>query len=167
MVLHKNSWLKLVPYNNKLGHLSHRHNLSSKNRGFFFICLCGTFSYTMLSKAMFGLVENDGMDWNGMGWFNILLFGFVKNVWNGMECDGISSIKYHSFSQFSIPPKLGGIQWNGTLKQCNYNFVPTFHSQFCSPVYHSLFFSPSPLLIPIYSHLLLSSLFVSSTSFFA
>jgi len=64
--------------------------------------------------TMFGLVESGGMEWNGVGWSHIPLFGFVKKEWNGMECDGIHSIQYDSFNQFSIPPNLGCIQWNGT-----------------------------------------------------
>jgi hypothetical protein len=56
---------------------------------------------------MFGLVESDGMEWNGVGYSYAPLFGFAKKRWNGMECDGMHSIQYHSFMQFSIPPNLG------------------------------------------------------------
>jgi len=52
------------------------------------------------------------MEWNEVGWSHIPLFDFVKKEWNGMGCDGTHSIKYHSFTQFSIPPNLGCIQWN-------------------------------------------------------
>jgi len=65
-------------------------------------------------RAMFGLVVSGGMEWNGVGWSHIPLFGFVKKEWNGMGCDGTHSIKYHSFTQFFIPPNLGCIQWNRT-----------------------------------------------------
>jgi len=62
---------------------------------------------------MFGLMESGGMEWNGVEYSQVPLFGFVKNGCNGMECDGIHSIQYHSFLQFFIPPKLGCMQWNG------------------------------------------------------
>jgi len=35
------------------------------------------------------------MEWNGVGWSHIPLFGFVKKEWNEMGCDGTHSIKYH------------------------------------------------------------------------
>ncbi|MCH97709.1 hypothetical protein A2U01_0018705 [Trifolium medium] len=35
-------------------------------------------------KAMFGLVESNGMERNGVGLSQIPLFGFVKNEWNGV-----------------------------------------------------------------------------------
>jgi hypothetical protein len=56
---------------------------------------------------MFGLVVCGGMEWNGVGYYYVSLFGFVKKRWNGMECDGMHSIQYHSFMQFFIPPNLG------------------------------------------------------------
>ena len=52
-------------------------------------------------------MESDGIEWNGVGWSHVPLFGFVKKEWNGMECDGTHSIRYHSFIQFSIPPIWG------------------------------------------------------------
>jgi len=55
-------------------------------------------------KAMFGLVESDGIEWNEIESHSI--------VWickKGMECDGTHSIQYHSFIQFSIPSNLGCI----------------------------------------------------------
>jgi hypothetical protein len=58
---------------------------------------------------MFGLMESDGMEWNGVGWNHVPLFGFVNKEWNGMECDGTHSIQYHPFNQIFIPPNLGGI----------------------------------------------------------
>jgi hypothetical protein len=61
---------------------------------------------------MFGLVVCGGMEWNGVGYSHVPLFGFVNNEWNGMEYDGIHSIQYHSFIQFSIPSNLRCMQWN-------------------------------------------------------
>jgi hypothetical protein len=38
----------------------------------------------------------NGMKWNGKVYNKILLFGFAKNQWNGMEPNGTNSILYHS-----------------------------------------------------------------------
>jgi hypothetical protein len=43
-------------------------------------------------KAMVELVESGGMEWNEVGYIHISLFGFVKNKWNEIECDGTHSI---------------------------------------------------------------------------
>jgi hypothetical protein len=47
------------------------------------------------TKAMFGLVVNDGMEWNGVVINYVPLFGYTKNEWSGMEYNGTHSITYH------------------------------------------------------------------------
>jgi len=58
-------------------------------------------------------VESDGIEWNGVGWSHVPLFGFVKKEWNGMECDGTHSsdtthLSNFPFPQFGVYP----IEWN-------------------------------------------------------
>jgi len=73
---------------------------------------------------MFGLMECDGVGWNGMVNNYVPLFGFTKNEWNGMEHNGIipsHSIKFCNFPQF------WGVS-NG-IELYNYiitNFTPIF-----------------------------------------
>jgi hypothetical protein len=59
-------------------------------------------------------MELDGMEWNGMVWNVIPLFGYFKNEWNGMVYDGIHSIPFHPLLSFFFPSNLGGIGWNPT-----------------------------------------------------
>jgi hypothetical protein len=63
--------------------------------------------------AMFGLMVCDGMEWNGVVTNYVPLFGLAKSEWSGMEYNGTHSIPYHPILQFSIPPNLGCMQWNG------------------------------------------------------
>jgi len=44
---------------------------------------------------MFGLIEYDGVKWNGVVTNYVLLFGFFKNEWSGMVYNGIHSIPFH------------------------------------------------------------------------
>jgi hypothetical protein len=44
---------------------------------------------------MFGLVVKDGMEWNGVVINYVLLFGYTKNEWSGMEYNVTHSITYH------------------------------------------------------------------------
>jgi hypothetical protein len=62
---------------------------------------------------MFGLMVCDGMEWNGVVTNYVPLFGLAKSEWSGMEYNGTHSIPYHPILQFSIPPNLGCMQWNG------------------------------------------------------
>jgi hypothetical protein len=62
---------------------------------------------------MFGLMECDGVGWNGVVRNKFPLFGFTKNEWSGVEHNGTHSIPFHPILQFFIPPNLGCIQWNG------------------------------------------------------
>jgi len=50
---------------------------------------------------MFGLMECDGVGWNGMVTNYVPLFGFIKNEWSGMVHNRIHSIK--SFNILSPP----------------------------------------------------------------
>ena len=65
------------------------------------------------------------MEWNGMTYYKILLFGLMRCKWNEMEQNGINSILYHSILFFFLNKytiqslyfsfhQFGGIQWNET-----------------------------------------------------
>jgi hypothetical protein len=47
------------------------------------------------------------IEWNGVVNNYILLFGFVKNEWSGMEHNGTYSISYHPILLFFFPSNLG------------------------------------------------------------
>lgn len=59
---------------------------------------------------MFGLMECDGMERNGMINSEIPLFGFVNNGWNGMEWNMMEFIPSHL--PFFVLSDLGCMQWN-------------------------------------------------------
>lgn len=59
---------------------------------------------------MFGLMEDDGVEWKEQSKFP--LFEFVKNGWSGMENNETYSIPFYNLLQIFIHPNLEGIQWN-------------------------------------------------------
>ena len=44
--------------------------------------ICTSISFV---HALFGLMVSSGMEWNGVGYIYVLLFGFTKSEWNEME----------------------------------------------------------------------------------
>ena len=77
--------------------------------------LLNKFRANNITKALFGLMEGDGMEWNEGEGARGPLFVLFKDGWNGVEVSGPYSISYHSFPSILFPPNLGGMGWN---KKC-------------------------------------------------
>jgi hypothetical protein len=75
------------------------------------------FDFTTLSNHYkhLGYIWIDGkecnrVEWNGVVTNYILLFGFVKNEWSGIEYDGTHFIPYHSILHIFFSSNLGCMQ---------------------------------------------------------
>lgn len=108
---------------------------------------------------MFGLIECDIMECNGVVYNLIPFFGFENNGWIIMKHDGTYSIIFHPIQSFNFhSSNLGCVQWNELIcyilfsqiinyaQTMNEIFVPFRFTSFYSIMFHSFPSSFSPLI---------------------
>src|ERR1044072_5478532 len=77
--------------------------------------LLNKFRANNITKALFGLMEGDGMEWNEGEGARGPLFVLFKYGWNGVEVSGPYSISYHSFPSILFPQfGRNGMEWKKT-----------------------------------------------------
>src|ERR1044072_6510455 len=71
------------------------------------------------------LMVGGGMEWDGVGFFNVPSFGYINEGWDGMGKSEIDTIPSHSIQSFLNPLNLGGLQWEQEItRTMEWYFVP-------------------------------------------